>query len=84
MKKLVFAAQVFGVIAMFPIIMFLELNRSNVNSVETNSRLMIKQHVEVKSICLHKNKIAKLKKYVYPAIMETILVHSLKYKKPCL
>ena len=77
MKKFVFATQVFGVIALFPIVMILELNRSNVRSAEINS-IAIKQHVEMKNICVIENVAGKLKKDVFPVIVETILIKAFK------
>lgn len=74
MKKLVFAIQVFGIIALFPVVMILELNRSNVRSYENNSRLMIEQHMEINSISLP----VKLEKDIFPATVETILLQAFK------
>ena len=78
MKKLVFATQVFGVIAMFPIVMILELNRSNQPSTESNSTSIFKHHVEMKNICLIENVTGKLEKDVIPATAEIVLLQAFK------
>ncbi len=78
MKKLVFATQVFGVIAMFPFVMFLELNRSNVSSAEGISRSITKQRIEMINIHLPGKEIDKLEKDVFPATVETILLQAFK------
>ena len=78
MKKLVFAIQVFGVIAMFPFVMILELNRSNVSSIENNSMSIIKHPVDMKSNGLPGNVTGKLQKDVFPATVETILLQAFK------
>ena len=76
MKKLAFAIQVFGIIAMFPFFMFLELNRSDVRSIENNSTF--KHHEEMKNIFLIKNVTGKLEKDVFPATAETVLLQAIK------
>ena len=78
MKKLVFATQVFGVIAMFPFVMILELNRSNVHSTESNSTSIFKHHVEMKNICFIENATGKLEKDVFPATAEIVIVQAFK------
>ncbi len=52
MKKLVFAAQVFGLIAMFPIVVILEMNHTTGRSSERNSTSCAKQQSEAISISL--------------------------------
>ena len=76
MKKLAFAIQVFGIIAMFPIVMILELNRSNVRSAESDS--IFKHQVEMKNIFLIKNVTGKLEKDVFPATAEIVLLQAFK------
>ena len=50
MKKLVFATQVFGLIAMFPIVVILELNHGKRNTTESNSTSTVIQKVEKTNI----------------------------------
>ena len=52
MKKLVFAAQVFGLIAIFPIVVILEINHGARSSSESNSTSSVVQKPEKTSICL--------------------------------
>ncbi len=78
MKKLVFATQVFSVLAMFPFVMILELNRSNVSSSESISRSITKQGIEMLNINLPGKEIDKLEKDVFPATAETILLQAFK------
>jgi hypothetical protein len=52
MKKLVFAVQVFGLMAMFVAVVILEMNHKKGDSYEKNSTAIIKQNAETKSIYL--------------------------------
>ena len=50
MKKLVFAVQVFGIIAMFPIYVILEMNHGTEKLPESNNHPVAKEEVEKAAI----------------------------------
>lgn len=52
MKKLVFAAQVFGLIAMFPTVVILEMNHKSTDTSKTNSSLGTVQGTEKSNLLL--------------------------------
>lgn len=60
MKKLVFATQVFGLIAIFPIVVILEMNHKTGGSSKTNSSSPAVPDTEKTSILLQKKQNDKI------------------------
>ena len=75
MKKLVFAAQVFGFMAMFPIVVFLEMNHAAGGSSESNSTSSVIQNTETISICLPEKVKDKMVNETFSITLKTLLLN---------
>lgn len=74
MKKIVFAVQVFGLIAMFPIVVVLEMTHGTGGSSKRNSTSGVKQKIEIISICLPEKGKDKMGNEAFPVTPETSLL----------
>ena len=74
MKKLVFATQVFGLIAMFPAVVILEINHTKAGAFESESTSGFKQKTEMKRLSLPEKKNLTTEKDVFSNTQETFLL----------
>ncbi len=74
MKNILFAAQVFGIIAMFPIVVILEINHTKPGSSKTNIPSGIMQHTIKASIAFTEKIKDKEVIETYPLMLETFLL----------
>ena len=74
MKKLVFATQVFGIIAMFPTVVILEMNHTKAGASESESTSGFKQETEMTRLSLPEKKNLTTEKDVFPITPETFLL----------
>jgi hypothetical protein len=74
MKKIVFAAEVFGLIAMLPIVMILQLNQAAGVSNETNSPSTVMKKKEKTSIHLPEKLKDKMVNESFGLTQETIFL----------
>lgn len=73
MKKIVFAIQVFGLIALFPIYEVVEVNHGMGSSSEGNSTSSIKHKTEIMNICLPDKGKHNMGNESLPVTLETFL-----------
>jgi hypothetical protein len=71
MKKLVFAVEVFGLMAMFAAAVILEMNHTKGGSSESNSTSSIKQKIEIINICMPENDENKITREAFPITQKT-------------
>lgn len=74
MKKLVFATQVFGIIAMFPVVVILEMNHTKAGASGSDSASSFKQKTEMRNINLQEKKNLTMEKEVFSNTPETFLL----------
>lgn len=74
MKKLAFVTQVVGLIAMFPVVVILEMNHTKARASESDSTSGFKEKTEMKSIRLPEKKNHTIAKKVFGNIPETVLL----------
>jgi hypothetical protein len=74
MKKLVFATQVFGIIALVPIVVILEMNHTKAGAFDSESTSGFKQETEMTRFSLPEKKNLTTKKDVFPVAPETFLL----------
>jgi hypothetical protein len=74
MKKIVFAVQVFGLIAMFPIVVILEMNHTAGGSSESNSPSSRIQTTEKTSIRLPENAKEEMENDEFSITLEPFLL----------
>ena len=74
MKKLVFAAQVFGLIAMFPVVVILEINHGTGNLSKSNSIPNIKLQTDIIDINLPQKGKDKMENESIPITIDTSLL----------
>ena len=75
MKKLVFAAQVFGLIAMFPVVVILTMNHGKRSAPETVSPYCVKPNTEKISIRVPENGTDKMENEVFTIMLKTFLLN---------
>ena len=68
MKKLVFAVQVFGIIAMFPIYVILEMNHGTEKLFENKNHPVVKDRVEKTAIRAARRAITAGRRFVCRAV----------------
>lgn len=74
MNKIIFAAQVFGLIAMFPVVVILEINHVTGSSCKSNPTPCINKQTEIKGFRLQEKEKDKMEKEVFPVSLETVLL----------
>jgi hypothetical protein len=74
MKKLVFTAQVFSLIAMFPIVAVLEMTHAKSGFSKRNSSYNVVQKPAKTNILLHEKVKAKMADEVFPITLETFFL----------
>jgi hypothetical protein len=74
MKKLVFATQVFGIIALVPIVVILEMNHTKAGAFDSESTSGFKQETEMTRFSLPEKKNLTTEKDVLPVTPETFLL----------
>ena len=75
MKKLVFAAQVFSLIAMFPIVAVLEMNHVKGGSSQSNSTFSVVQKAGKTSICLPEKGKDKMVNEAFLLMLKTLFLN---------
>lgn len=73
MRKLVFATQVLGIIAMFPVVVILEMNHTKAGASEIDSTSSLKKKTELKSISLPEQENLTMQKEVFSNTPESFL-----------
>ena len=75
MKKLVFAAQVFGLIALFPAVIILEMNHGKRSARESDSTSCVKPNTEKISIRLPEKITDKMENEAFTITLKTFLLN---------
>lgn len=75
MKKIEFAAQVFTLIAMFPIVVVLEMNHAKPGFSKRNSSYRVVQKPAKTNILLHEKVKAKMADEAFPITLEIFILN---------
>lgn len=74
MKKLVFATQIFSLIAMIPVVVLFEMNHTKVQACESNSTSNLKQTIEIINQCVPAIKKIAVEKDIFSGTAVTFLL----------